>query len=248
MSDLEQYYLDKEKQKQAAAANLAQENANMDKYIDVILQATPYVLRRFKEKPPKKYEWLTINGKRCLAWRFDQNTGSRDDRSTFSIYLTESGNIYTYINNSYVLIDTRNRIVQDDNLIRGYQVAAFQMALYACSSYEIAGEPMARYAGSMAPQRCVKEWDKKLGSSMAKRYCYIATAVYGSYEAPEVQVLRKFRDEVLQNSFFGRLFISTYYKFSPPVAERLKDAKRSNHIVKSLLDRWVERLRNTRGF
>lgn len=75
-----------------------------------------------------------------------------------------------------------------------------------------------------------------------KEGCYIATAVYGSYDAPEVITLRRFRDETLRNSAFGRWFIRTYYRLSPPVAEKLKSAKRINAFVRSILDRWVERL------
>lgn len=75
-----------------------------------------------------------------------------------------------------------------------------------------------------------------------KEGCYIATAVYGSYEAPEVMVLRQFRDEILQKTAMGRLFVKLYYRFSPYVAERLKKAKRINSFVKSVLDKWVERL------
>lgn len=45
--------------------------------------------------------------------------------------------------------------------------------------------------------------------------CYIATMVYGSYEAPEVWVLRRFRDNILQNSRGGRWFINWYYSWSP---------------------------------
>jgi DNA-directed RNA polymerase subunit RPC12/RpoP len=74
--------------------------------------------------------------------------------------------------------------------------------------------------------------------------CYIATAVYGSYEAPEVMVLRKFRDEVLTKSLLGRVFIKTYYVLSPPVANWLKSAKRTNKIVKVLLDNLVNKLQN----
>lgn len=75
-----------------------------------------------------------------------------------------------------------------------------------------------------------------------KEGCYIATAVYGSYDAPEIITLRRFRDETLRNSAFGRWFIRTYYRLSPPVAEKLKNAKRINAFVRSILDKWVERL------
>lgn len=75
-----------------------------------------------------------------------------------------------------------------------------------------------------------------------KEGCYIATAVYGSYDAPEVITLRRFRDETLRYSAFGRWLIRTYYRLSPPVAEKLKNAKRINAFVRSILDRWVERL------
>lgn len=74
--------------------------------------------------------------------------------------------------------------------------------------------------------------------------CYIATAVYGSYQAPEVLTLRKFRDEVLASTMMGRLFIKTYYLLSPPVANWLKDAKSINGLVKKILDRFVLNLRN----
>lgn len=79
-----------------------------------------------------------------------------------------------------------------------------------------------------------------------KEGCYIATAVYGSYDAPEVMTLRRFRDETLRNSAFGRWFIRTYYRLSPPVAKRLKNARHINGFVRSTLDKWVEKLNNKR--
>ncbi|MBQ2252887.1 MAG: hypothetical protein II328_02775, partial [Clostridia bacterium] len=75
-----------------------------------------------------------------------------------------------------------------------------------------------------------------------KSGCYIATAVYGSYDAPEVLTLRRFRDETLSKSIFGRCFIRVYYFLSPPIAEWLKGAKRLNGFVRRLLDKWVDRL------
>jgi len=72
--------------------------------------------------------------------------------------------------------------------------------------------------------------------------CYIATAVYGSYDAPQVRVLRQYRDNVLRQSVWGRAFIQVYYFFSPSAAHWLKNTRYLNAAVRHLLDGWVTRL------
>ena len=62
--------------------------------------------------------------------------------------------------------------------------------------------------------------------------CFIATAAFGSYLAPEVMTLREFRDQCLLTSDYGRAFVDWYYRVSPSVAafiaedETLKGAVR----------------------
>lgn len=56
-------------------------------------------------------------------------------------------------------------------------------------------------------------------SSPGKRRCFIATAAYGSYQAPAVMILRDFRDHYLLTNSIGRRFVDFYYTFSPPIAE-----------------------------
>ena len=45
--------------------------------------------------------------------------------------------------------------------------------------------------------------------------CYIATCVYGSYDCPQVWMLRRYRDNILAKTFWGRIFVKGYYTVSP---------------------------------
>lgn len=53
--------------------------------------------------------------------------------------------------------------------------------------------------------------------------CFVATAAYGSYLDPRVQVLRDFRDDVLLRSTAGRRFVAFYYTHSPRYAAVLME-------------------------
>ena len=72
--------------------------------------------------------------------------------------------------------------------------------------------------------------------------CYIATTIYGDYNAPQVMVLRHYRDNTLSKSKIGQLFIEIYYRLSPPIANRLKNMRRLNIVIRYVLDKFVVRL------
>ena len=74
--------------------------------------------------------------------------------------------------------------------------------------------------------------------------CYVATCVYGSYDCPEVWTLRRFRDNILRQSIFGRAFIKCYYATSPTIVKYFGDYKIFNSIFKPVLDKFVNKLQD----
>jgi hypothetical protein len=65
--------------------------------------------------------------------------------------------------------------------------------------------------------------------------CFIATACYRSYNAPEVLILRQYRDEVLLKSGLGRIAVNIYYCLSPPVANILAKSDTLRYFVRKYL-------------
>lgn len=80
-------------------------------------------------------------------------------------------------------------------------------------------------------------------SSSSSGGCYIATMAYGDYDHPQVLVLREYRDKVLMNSLLGRAFVKVYYATSPHMVRLLRGHRRTNAMIRSTLDKFVEHLR-----
>ena len=73
-----------------------------------------------------------------------------------------------------------------------------------------------------------------------EKACYVATLVYKDNEHPNVEFLRKFRDEYLFESKIGFFFITQYYKTSPLIVKKLEGNNFINHIIKKCLSFWIK--------
>ncbi len=72
--------------------------------------------------------------------------------------------------------------------------------------------------------------------------CYVATAVYGSYDCPEVWTLRRYRDYTLAETWYGRMFIKTYYAVSPILVKWFGHTEWFKKMWQGKLDRMVAEL------
>lgn len=74
--------------------------------------------------------------------------------------------------------------------------------------------------------------------------CYVATAVYGSYDCPQVWTLRRYRDCTLSKTWYGRAFIGIYYAVSPTLVKWFGHTDGFKKMWKKKLDRMVARLKS----
>ncbi len=91
----------------------------------------------------------------------------------------------------------------------------------------------------------IKKYDSSYSVEIKKQSgCYVATAVYGSYDCPEVWTLRRYRDYSLALTWYGRLFITLYYSISPTIVKWFGHTKWFNNLWRSKLDRMVKKLQS----
>ncbi len=72
--------------------------------------------------------------------------------------------------------------------------------------------------------------------------CYVATCVYGSYDCPEVWTLRRYRDNYLAKSFFGKLFIKVYYAVSPTIVKMFGNYNGFRQFWRCVLNKKIAKL------
>ena len=107
------------------------------------------------------------------------------------------------------------------------------------------GSAMNQYIKSIGGKGSIPSTGQIVGKVVldeVKKSCYIATAVYGSYDCPQVWTLRRFRDNSLASNFFGRIIIKIYYLISPKILKIFGKSKRFFLFFRKKLDKFINKL------
>lgn len=99
-----------------------------------------------------------------------------------------------------------------------------------------------RWINEIDPSHEVPAEAPQAGKRQSSGGCYVATAVYGSYDCPQVWTLRRYRDYTLAETWHGRAFIKTYYAISPTLVKWFGHTTWFKKMWQGKLDRMVAKL------
>lgn len=95
-----------------------------------------------------------------------------------------------------------------------------------------------RRAAAARGQRLHQQFYEQDMRQRPRSRCCIAAHLFGD-PSPEVAVLRKYRDDVLRLTRYGRALISHYYSASPMACSLLKRSAWIVTITRSILTVWL---------
>lgn len=88
--------------------------------------------------------------------------------------------------------------------------------------------------------QAAKAADKQVGAegtenSADQSGCFIATAAYGTLLSDDIDALRKWRDQGLNEHSVGQFLVSAYYRMSPPIARLIERHPSLQKLTRLLL-------------
>ena len=182
-----------------------------------------------KERYPGNYSFSTMIKLGSLALHFVETNIPKDtakieeDKREYVIrackYAIEMRTNWVEVKEYYSSGSVARTLSKEEILDSNNKIQYYHNVIYACDPTYVIPAP------------------KKSG-------CYVATCVYGSYDCPEVWTLRRFRDDTLGSTWYGRSFIRTYYAISPTLVKWFGRTKWFKRMWRGTLDRMVSKLQS----
>lgn len=207
------------------------------------------------------YEWCNEWERKCYDWRWKEGSTDYENFEKYMIAYIKFPNSEARNKANHYLYDRAIFGKDEKNMPCGccaYCDDEFTIKIHRiCPNlplvlkvFEYCGGSIAHWntsllevppvgGGVWTPQNNTSKSTSKSGSG-----CYIATACYGSYDCTQVLTFRHFRDEYLNETFAGRIFIKTYYAITPSIARWLKNKHTINTFIrKNFLDKIYNSLK-----
>ena len=163
--------------------------------------------------------------------------------------------------------EVANGIFHDIIFVSQASVEALAFCTLGCVGEELSNYQLPNWKGVAASQREPGEEETKTApvastpqpsqsyeapkpaastqsSSSGGGGCYVATCVYGSYDCPQVWTLRRYRDDTLGATRYGRLFVRLYYAVSPTLVKWFGKTRWVKRLWRGRLDRMVKKLQS----
>lgn len=217
----------------------------------------PHVLELIKQNVPEnrllnavKYvadccdnysSWIAANVEDQLRYYFSNNVHADVTRWLETYYVAAD---IKYTVGQYILLYFGSADDEYEKIITKSIKAAIKLLddYVCCSGYLLgvskkkANEKIQKYTEK------IQSYNPLYQVPNASSGCYVATAVYGSYDCPQVWTLRRFRDNTLASTWYGRAFIHVYYAISPTLVRWFGDTAWFKKFWRRKLDKMVNSL------
>lgn len=151
---------------------------------------------------------------------YTQTTRTQNGYTSYSDDSYKTRNLFRNLNGEFctTLEEIIKKYPEEDKRIIDYYALIISHAKYSSTSQDYI-------------QRYHEKWHKldsahdipvpevKIAPPPKSGGCYVSTAVYGSYDCPQVWTLRRYRDYTLAKTWYGRAFVHTYYAISPTLVK-----------------------------
>ncbi len=127
------------------------------------------------------------------------------------------------------------RVLPDGPLVKNPKDLVSESSYNSYSGFSVSHVGGSSTSHSSSPSKATSSY-----STSPKEGCYIATMAYGDYNHPKVIILRKYRDDVLAKSVFGKVFIRFYYATSPTLVKVLRNKEDINNSIRQVLDYLIK--------
>ena len=233
----------------ARRARLKNDWAEVEKYYNMVEQNVPHNIEAIFYSSYGKLR-CTLLEDRSAKWDNDFNVlkysiSVLDDYFDMEQESAQRQVIIDAMNDILALEDVdKNHIIHGHALASGYDLSKANIrnltkALYPQMT-ETLDNIIAKYKERNMDYSYLTDFKDQIISSTPG--CYVATAVYGSYDCPQVWTLRRYRDYTLAKTWYGRAFIHTYYAISPTIVKWFGDTEWFKKMWKGKLDRMVANL------